>query len=149
IRLRKRAVIKELRLRLEQPAKLKGPWLLMGAKGSGAERCARVLHLPDTPLRGLTETERRTGGPVDIVEECREGVVFIPEVAALNKTEQKGLLLLQSKAEKYGVRVVCATTHALNQLVIENQFDESLLQALSVATLSIPSLRDHPEDIPD
>lgn len=149
ISLGKSAVIKELRLRLEQMAKLKAPLLLIGAKGSGAELCARFLHLPDTPWLELTETERLTVAPLDILEQCREGVVFIPEVAALNKTEQKGLLLLQSKAEKYGVRVVCATTHALNQLVIENQFDESLLQALSVATLSIPSLREHPEDIPD
>jgi DNA-binding NtrC family response regulator len=75
--------------------------------------------------------------------------MFVTEVAELNKTEQKGLLLLISRADKYGVKVVCSTTQALNQLAAENQFDEHLLQALSVATLRIPSLQDHPEDIPD
>lgn len=149
ISLGKSAVIKELRQRLEQMAKLKTPLLLIGAKGSGAELCARFLHRPDTPWLELTESERLAVAPLEILEQCRDGVVFVPEVAALNRMEQKGLLLLQAKAEKFGVKVVCATTHALNQLVAENQFDESLLQALSVATLRIPSLKDHAEDIPD
>ncbi|PKO63901.1 MAG: sigma-54-dependent Fis family transcriptional regulator [Betaproteobacteria bacterium HGW-Betaproteobacteria-16] len=149
ISLGKSAVIKELRQRLEQMAKLKAPLLLIGAKGCGAELCARFLQQPDTPWLELADTERLSQAPLDILEQIRDGVMFVPEVAALNKTEQKGLLLLQAKAEKYGVRVVCATTHALNQLAAENQFDESLLQALSVATLRIPSLQDHPEDIPD
>jgi two-component system nitrogen regulation response regulator NtrX len=149
ISLGKSAVIKELRQRLEQMAKLKAPLLLIGAKGCGAELCARFLRQPDTPWLELTDTERLSQAPLDILEQIREGVMFVPEVAALNRTEQKGLLLLQAKAEKYGVKVVCATTHALNQLAAENQFDDSLLQALSAATLRIPSLQDHPEDIPD
>lgn len=149
ISLGKSPVIKELRLRLEQMAKLKAPLLLIGAKGCGAELCARFLQLPDTPWIDLTDTERLTQAPLDVLEQNREGVVFVPEVAALNKTEQKGLMLLIAKAEKYGVKIVCATTQALNQLSAENQFDEGLLQALSVATLRIPALQDHPEDIPD
>ncbi|MDP2248750.1 MAG: response regulator, partial [Nitrosomonadales bacterium] len=149
ISLGKSAVIKELRQRLEQMAKLTAPLLLIGAKGCGAELCARFLQQPDTPWLNLTDTERLTLAPLDILEQIREGVLFIPEVSALNKTEQKGLMLLIAKADKYGVKVVCATTHALNQLAAENLFEESLLQALSVATLRIPSLQDHPEDIPD
>jgi two-component system, NtrC family, nitrogen regulation response regulator NtrX len=149
ISLGKSPLIKELRLRLEQMAKLKAPLLLIGAKGCGAELCARFLQQPDTPWIDLTDTERLTLAPLDVLEQNREGVVFIPEVATLNKTEQKGLMLLIAKAEKYGVKVVCATTQALNQLAAENQFDEGLLQALSVATLRIPALQDHPEDIPD
>jgi two-component system, NtrC family, nitrogen regulation response regulator NtrX len=149
ISLGKSPIIKELRLRLEQMAKLKSPLLLIGAKGCGAQLCARFLQQPNTPWIDLTDTERLTQAPLDVLEQNREGVVFVPEVAALNKTEQKGLLLLIGKAEKYDVKVVCATTQALNQLAAENQFDEALLQALSVATLRIPSLHDHPEDIPD
>jgi two-component system nitrogen regulation response regulator NtrX len=149
ISLGKSAVIKELRQRLEQMAKLKVPLLLIGAKGCGAELCARFLHQPDTPWLDLTDTERLALAPLDILEQIREGVLFVSEVATLNKTEQKGLMLLMAKADKYGVKVVCGTTHALNQLAAENQFEEGLLQALSVATLRIPSLQDHPEDIPD
>src|SRR5690606_8700052 len=97
ISLGKSAVIKELRQRLEQMAKLKTPLLLIGAKGSGAELCARFLHRPDTPWLELTESERLAVAPLEILEQCSDGVVFVPEVAALNRMEQKGLLLLQAK----------------------------------------------------
>lgn len=149
ISLGKSKIINELRQRLELVAKLKAPLLLIGAKGCGAELCARFLQQPETPWLELTDTERLSQAPLDILEQIRDGVLFISEVAGLNKTEQKGLMLLIAKAEKYDVKVVCATTQALNQLSAENQFDEGLLQALSVATLRIPSLQDHPEDIPD
>lgn len=149
ISLGKSAVVKELRERLEQMAKLKAPLLLIGARGCGAEFCARFLQRADTPWLELTDTERLSQAPLDILEQIRQGVLFIPEVAALNKTEQKGLTLLLAKAEKYDVKVVCATTQPLNQLAAENQFEDNLLQALSAATLRIPSLQDHPEDIPD
>jgi two-component system, NtrC family, nitrogen regulation response regulator NtrX len=149
ISLGKSAVVKELRERLEQMAKLKAPLLLIGARGCGAEFCARFLQRADTPWLELTDTERLSQAPLDILEQIRQGVLFVPEVAALNKTEQKGLTLLLAKAEKYDVKVVCATTQPLNQLAAENQFEDNLLQALSAATLRIPSLQDHPEDIPD
>jgi two-component system, NtrC family, nitrogen regulation response regulator NtrX len=149
INLGRSAVITELRQRLEQVAKARGQLLLIGAKGSGSELCARFLHQPDTPWLELTHPERLTTAPIEIVEHLRDGLLFIPEVADLTKPEQKGLLLLLGKAEKYGVRVVCSTAHALPQLAAEGQFDNTLLQALSVTTLRVPSLEDHREDIPD
>jgi len=149
VNLGRSAVITELRQRLEQVAKVKGPLLLIGAKGSGSELCARFLHQPDTPWLELTQPEKLTAAPIEIVEHLRDGLLFIPEVADLSKAEQKGLLLLLGKAEKYGVRVVCSTARALPHLATEGQFDNTLLQALSVTTLRVPSLADHPEDIPD
>jgi DNA-binding NtrC family response regulator len=56
---------------------------------------------------------------------------------------------LLAKADRYDVRVICATSFALPQLAAENQFDAILLQTLSVATLRVPALKDHSEDIPD
>lgn len=149
VNLGRSAVITELRQRLEQVAKVKSPLLLIGAKGSGSELCARFLHQPDTPWLELTQFEKLTTAPLDILEHLRDGLLFIPEVADLSKAEQKGLALLLGKAEKYGVRVVCSTAQALPQMAIEGQFDNVLLQALSVTTLRVPSLEDHREDIPD
>src|SRR5690606_27877931 len=143
------AVITELRQRLEQVSKSRGPLLLIGAKGSGSELCARFLHQPDTPWLELTQPERLTAAPIEIVEHLRDGLLFIPEVADLSKAEQKGLLLLLGKAEKYGVRVVCSTAQALPQMASEGLFDNTLLQTLSATTLRVPSLEDHREDIPD
>ena len=149
INLGKSAVIAELRQRLEQVNLLKTPLLLIGAKGSGTELCARFLHEQNTPWLELAEYEKLTAAPLDLLEQLQDGLLFIPEVAELNKTEQKGLLLVLAKAEKYGVRVVCGTARALPQLATEGQFDNALLQSLSVTTLRVPALGDHREDIPD
>jgi len=143
------AAIAELRARLEQLDGLKVPLLLTGARGCGAEQCARFLHRPETPWLELTQYEKLANAPLDLLEQTRDGLIYVPEVAELGKTEQKGLLLLLGKAEKYGVRVVCATTRKLPQLVQSGQFDEALLHALSTASLSIPPLAEHREDIPD
>jgi DNA-binding NtrC family response regulator len=149
VNLGKSAVISELCQRLDQVTQLKTPLLLIGEKGSGAELCARFLHRPGTPWLELAEYAQLASAPMELLEQLREGLLFVPEVAELNKTEQKGLQLLLGKVEKYDVRVVCATSYALPQRVSEGQFDAALLQALSATTLRVPALRDHREDIPD
>ena len=145
----KSLVINELKQRLEQISRTKNALLLIGKKGGSVELCARFLHTADTPWLGLNEYEKLASAPLEILEHAREGIVFIDEVSALNKTEQKGLQLLLAKAEKYQVRIVCASYISLPQLAENDQFDNALLQALSVSTLKVPALNDHREDIPD
>ena len=145
----KSLVINELKQRLEQIARTKNALLLIGKKGGSVELCARFLHSTDTPWLGLTEYEKLATAPLEILEQARDGIVFIDEVVALNKTEQKGLQLMLAKAEKYQVRVVCASSLSLPQLAENEQFDKTLLQALSSTTLKVPALNDHREDIPD
>lgn len=143
------AVISELRQRLQQIAPSRSPLLLIGAKGGAVELCARFLHEADTPWLEMKESRKLADAPFDLLEQCRGGVIFIPEVAELDKTEQKGLQLLVGKAEKFGVRIVCGTSQLLPQLAIENRFDSALLQTLSATTLAVPLLDEHREDIPD
>ena len=145
----KSSVINDLRQRLEQISMSKAPLLLIGEKGSGAELCAKFLHQANTPWMELLDFQRLADAPLDILEQLREGALFIPEVADLDKTQQKGLMVLLAKAEKYGTRVVCGTSQPLPDKVTEGSFDNGLLQTLSVSTLRIPSLADHREDIPD
>ncbi len=145
----KSLVINELKQRLEQISRTKNTLLLIGKKGGSVELCARFLHVADTPWLGLSEYEKLATAPLGVLEQARDGIVFIDEVSALNKTEQKGLQLLLAKAEKYQVRVVCASYLSLPQLAENEQFDNALLQALSNSTLKVPALNDHREDIPD
>lgn len=145
----KSLVISELKQRLEQISRTKNALLLIGKKGGSVELCARFLHVAGTPWVGLTEYEKLANAPLEILEQAREGVVFIEEVAALQKTEQKGLQLLLNKADKYQARVVCASAFSLPQLAENPQFDYYLLQSLSQSTLKVPALNDHKEDIPD
>ncbi len=143
------AAIQALRERLEQVSGLQVPLLLIGPKGSGAELCARFLHRPHTPWVMLDQPEKLATAPLELLEQARDGLIYVPEVADLGKTAQKGLLLLLGKAQKYGVRVVCATTGSLAQRTQQGQFDEALLQTLSAVSLTIPALAEHREDIPD
>jgi two-component system nitrogen regulation response regulator NtrX len=123
--------------------------LLIGAKGCGAELCARFLQKVNTPWLQLAEFSQLATAPLDILESIRDGVLYISEIAELSKTEQKGLLLLIVKAEKYNVRVVCSTSENLLKLQAEAMFDYNLLQAVSAISLRVPSLDEHKEDIPD
>ena len=145
----KSLVINELKQRLEQIANTKNSLLLIGKKGGSVEICARFLHAKDTPWLGLSEYEKLATAPLEILEQAQDGIVYIDEVSALNKTEQKGLQLLLAKAEKYQVRVVCASYFSLPQLAENAQFDNVLLQTLSNSTLKVPALNEHREDIPD
>lgn len=145
----KSLVINELKQRLEQVANTKNSLLLIGKKGGSVEICARFLHTKDTPWLGLTEYEKLATAPLELLQQAQDGIIYIDEVSALNKTEQKGLQLLLAKAEKYQVRVVCASFSSLPQLAENMQFDNVLLQSLSQSTLKVPALNDHREDIPD
>ncbi|MFW5432436.1 MAG: sigma-54-dependent transcriptional regulator [Methylophilaceae bacterium] len=145
----KSQIINELKQRLEQISRTKTSLLLMGKKGGSVELCARFLHLPETPWVGLNEFEKLASAPLEILEQAREGVVYIDELTALSKAEQKGLSLLISNAGKYATRIICATMHSLPQLAENTQLEQSLLQMLSNTTLKVPSLNDHAEDVPD
>ena len=125
------------------------PVLLIGPKGCGAELCGRFLQNANTPWLQLTELSLLVSAPLDILESIRDGVLYIAEIAELNKIEQKGLLLLITKSDKYNVRVVCSTSENLPKLQAESLFDHNLLQILSAVSLRVPALDEHKEDIPD
>jgi DNA-binding NtrC family response regulator len=121
-------VIQELRQRLEQVARLRTPVLFLGESGCGFELCARHLHIPNTPWVALEETEWLASNPFEPLNEAREGTLFLPEIANLSKPEQKGLVQLLGKLDKFNVRLICSATGL---------------------TIRLPSLADHAEDIPD
>jgi DNA-binding NtrC family response regulator len=113
------------------------------------ELCARSLHKTDTAWVVTDHPEQLAQAPLELLEQARDGLLFVPEVADLDRTAQKGLLLLIQKAEKYDVRVVCATARNLPQLAATGQFDENFLAAISAVSVRVPALNDHREDIPE
>ncbi|HSH54213.1 MAG TPA: response regulator [Methylotenera sp.] len=145
----KSPIVTALKDRLDKLAASTTPVLLIGPKGCGAELCARFLQEADTPWLQLMELNQLVNAPLDILEPIRDGVLYVPEVAELNKTEQKGLLLLITKSDKYNVRVICGTSENLPKLQAEGLFDHNLLQILSAVSLRVPALDEHKEDIPD
>ena len=149
-------LVMELKLRLERVGNLKSPLLMVAEPGSGVELCARFVHqpnsLPGKPNAPWIEPESLAvlaEAPLDLLSQAREGTLFLAEVGDLNRTEQRGLVLIAGKLDKYNTRLICATSRVLPELVAQGGFDAKLYAAIAAVTVNVPSLRQHREDIPD
>jgi DNA-binding NtrC family response regulator len=99
-------------------------------------------------------TERRVGR----FESADGGTLFLDEIGEISASTQVKLLrFLETKAiERVGgskpidldVRLVAATNRTLEQLVRDGKFREDLFFRLNVVRLTMPPLRERPEDIP-
>lgn len=145
----KGALIVDLKKKLEKVANLKTPLLLMGEPGVGMEICAHFLHRPNTPWMEPESLAILAEKPLDLLEQAKDGLLFLKDIGEINKLAQKGLLLLLSKLDKYNVRLVCATSQPLAELAAQSSYNTKLYESLSGLTIGVPSLRAHREDIPD
>jgi len=142
-------VVAELKQRLERVANLKSPLLLTAEPGTGVELCAKFVHQPNAPWVAPENLGALAEAPLDLLSQAREGTLFLHEIGDLNRVEQKGLLLVAGKLEKYNTRLICATSRPLPELVAQGAFDARLYGAIAMVTVHMPSLREHREDIPD
>ncbi len=142
-------LIVELKQRLERVAGLRTTLLLAGEPGCGIGLAARFMHQRNTPWVAPDSNGTLAETPLELLNQAREGTLFLHEVADLSKVEQKGLLLLASKLERYNVRLICGASRDLAELVAHGAFDSRLYGALAATTIRLPSLREHREDVPD
>ncbi|HET8925875.1 MAG TPA: sigma 54-interacting transcriptional regulator [Candidatus Acidoferrum sp.] len=92
-----------------------------------------------------------------LLEVAEEGSVFLDEVGELPLTLQAKLLRVLQEREfvrvggtrslKLNVRFLAATNKDLQKAVREEKFRPDLFHRLNVISLSLPPLRQHPEDI--
>ena len=92
-------------------------------------------------------------------EEAHGGTLFLDEVAELAPALQAKLLraVQERVIERVGsstpvpvdIRLITATAKNLEQAVAEGGFREDLYYRLNVVTISIPPLRERPQDIPE
>lgn len=142
-------VIADLKQRLERIAGMRTPVVLVGEPGCGIEICARVLHVRNTPWVTPETSAQLAGEPIELLNKARDGTLFVHDVAGLTRAEQKGMLLLLAKVARYNTRVVCGASRALADVAAEGAFDAQLYELLSAMTITIPSLRQHRDDIPE
>ena len=140
--------VAELKQRLERIANLKSPLLLVAEPGSNVELCAKFVHQPNAPWVAPEHLGALAEAPLDVLNQAREGTLFLREIGDLNRVEQKGLLLIAGKLEKYNTRLVCASSRPLPELVAQGAFDARLYGVVATVTVRVPSLREHREDIP-
>ncbi|MBI1910191.1 MAG: sigma 54-interacting transcriptional regulator [Deltaproteobacteria bacterium] len=91
-------------------------------------------------------------------EEANGGTIFLDEIGELSMDLQPKLLraLEQREVKKVGsnetasidVRVICATNRNLKKEIADSNFREDLYYRLSVVKISLPPLRERPDDIP-
>ncbi|HXJ14523.1 MAG TPA: sigma 54-interacting transcriptional regulator [Candidatus Limnocylindrales bacterium] len=93
-----------------------------------------------------------------LLEVAEGGTVFLDEVAELPHALQAKLLRVLQEREfvrlggtfsiKLNVRFIAATNKDLQKAVTDEKFRLDLFYRLNVVSISMPALREHPEDIP-
>jgi two-component system nitrogen regulation response regulator GlnG len=91
-------------------------------------------------------------------EQCDKGTLFLDEIGDMTlATQAKILRVLQNGTiERVGgnnpitvdVRIIAATNKRLEEVVAAREFREDLFYRLNVVRVSLPALRERPEDIP-
>jgi len=139
--------IADLRRRLGQLAPLATPVMLRGEPGVMAELYARHLQQPNTPW--VNAAAALAEAPQDLLTQAAGGILFVDELGALSKAQQRNLAFLAPKAERQRVRIVSFTSEDPRKLVDERGFEAPLLTQLSPLVLVLPRLRDFADDIPE
>lgn len=90
-------------------------------------------------------------------ERANGGSIFLDEIGDLDFSSQvKMLRVLQdrsyevlgsSEQRNLDLRVISATNRKLDEMISSNQFREDLLYRINLITISLPPLRERPEDI--
>ncbi len=91
------------------------------------------------------------------IEMAHTGTLFLDEIGEMPMALQAKLLrVLQEreferlgsvKKQKLDIRLICATNRNLKDLVAQGKFRQDLYYRLKVVELSLPALRERPEDI--
>lgn len=93
-----------------------------------------------------------------LFEEADNGTIFLDEIGEMAYDLQAKLLRIlesgeyikigETKPTRVNVRVIAATNRDLLREIEKGNFREDLFYRLSVFRIQLPSLREHPEDIP-
>jgi len=170
-------VMRDLRALIERIAAHDSWVLITGEPGCGKEVAARYLHdksarrhrpfvelnLAAVPSQNMAV--QLFGSEVDgslvtgVLEQAAGGTLFLDQIGDLSLDVQARLLnvLEEGKFLRTGgtqpvlldVRVLAVSNQNLPQLIEAGRFRQDLYYRLNVVPLTIPSLRDHREDVPE
>jgi two-component system nitrogen regulation response regulator NtrX len=167
-----------LKAQLEKVTKSNGRVMLSGPSGSGKEVAARFIHANsnragaafvsvssatiepermEEVLFGRETPER--GVEKGLLEQGHGGVVYFDEVADMPLGTQSKILrvLVEQQFTRVGgtdkvrvdLRVISSTTRDLRAEIAAGRFRQELYDRLNVVPISVPSLEERREDIPE
>ncbi|MDD5247586.1 MAG: response regulator [Rhodocyclaceae bacterium] len=162
------AAMGELQRRAHRVAMADEPVLIVGPSGAGKEVLARALHdagkrarKPFVALRCGELPGGRAGEDAQMAQAVvavSGGTLFLDDIDRLLPGAQVRLLPLVRELgvfsalalphENPNVRVIAATSQALDQAIRAGRFRADLFYALSRNSLTVPSLAERREDIP-
>ena len=170
--------LKTLRSNLDKVTKSNGRVMLTGPAGSGKEMAARFIHAnsnrasapfvsvssaaiePDRMEEVLFGRETKDRGVEQgLLEQAHGGVVYFDEVADMPLGTQSKILRVLVDQQftrlnggdkvRVDLRVISSTTRDLRVEIGLGRFRQELYDRLNVVPISVPSLEDRREDIPE
>ncbi|MFM2367481.1 MAG: hypothetical protein RIR95_2089 [Pseudomonadota bacterium] len=167
-----------LKANLDKVTKSNGRVMLTGPAGSGKEMAARFVHVnsgrasapfvsvssasiePDrmeVVLFGRESAER--GIEKGLLEQAHGGIVYFDEVADMPLGTQSKILRVLTEQQftrvggadkvRVDLRVISSTARDLRQEIAQGRFRQELYDRLNVVPISVPSLAERREDIPE
>jgi DNA-binding NtrC family response regulator len=162
----------QLRQMVADIAQRNTPVLIEGEYGTGKELVAATIHqrsafssgpmitvncgTEDLLLEADLFGDRLSDGPC-LLQQADEGAIYFDEIAELSAECQNRLVQLlknrsfrpngSDKDHGIKVRLIAATQQDLQAQVEAGHFSQELFDLLSRATVRVPALREHPEDI--
>ena len=172
------SAFKTLKSQLDKVTKSNGRVMLTGPAGSGKEVAARYIHANSnrsgTPFVSVSsasiESDRmeevlfgresaERGVEPGLLEQANGGVVYFDEVADMPSGTQSKILrvLVDQQFQRVGgsanvrvdIRVISSTNRDLEAEIEAGTFRQELFHRLNVVPISVPSLEERREDIPE
>ena len=139
-------LLKDFKKKLEQAADKTAVLLLKGASGSISEICARTLKTAKSTWLDLSHSS----APLtqEMLENACGGILFIADLAALGKLQQKNLVYALDRLEKYNLQLVAGSSRSLSALD-EAGWDPGLVARLGEVWVALPQLSGHSDEIPE
>ncbi len=140
-------VVQELNQQLERAAKQTTPLLLCGEAGSPFELVARYFQKNGTPWVEPGKIEHIVDAPMEMLQKATNGILYLGDISQYSRNIQQGIAFMLTKTERMHVRIICACSQPLPELLANPGQDTKLLGILSSQTVTIPPLRNQPDDI--
>jgi two-component system response regulator GlrR len=157
-------VMDEVLRQARRAAESDEPLLLGGPRGSGKEKLARVIHGASPRARkpfvvlhcGAHDDGSAETAFAEALAAAHGGTLFLDDVGELSPAAQARLLPLAreislfpaKQARSRPLRIIAATSQALDNAIRGGQFRADLYYGLNQTALSVPPLAERREDIP-